>query len=71
MMLAGGLEDITDSHEINISRAQIVHKLKYFVPALSPRPTIMPDLGENGRIQFLHTLKQADGVEIARTRTNS
>ena len=46
-------------------RAQVVHELEHLVPLLA-EPDHDAGLGEDGRIDLLHLLQQADGVEIAR-----
>ena len=69
MMLLRGLKVLADRHEIDIRRAKVVHQLQHLVPLLA-KPHHDAGLREDGGIDLLHALQQADRVEIARAGPN-
>jgi len=68
-MLAGRLQILADRHEVDVGRAQIVHQLQHFMPFFA-KPDHDARFGEHPRVQFLHALKQAYRMKIARAGTN-
>src|SRR5215467_16252142 len=70
MMLEGRLQVLPDGEEVNVGGAQIIHNLQDFITVLA-KSDHDPGLGENSRIDFFGTLKQANGCEITRSRPDS
>ena len=64
-----GLEILADGQEIDVGRAHVVHHLQDLALLLAEAHHD-PGLGEQGRVQLLDLLQQAQGVEVAGTRAD-
>ena len=69
MVLFSRLEILTDGQEINLGCTQIIHQLQDFF-AFLPQPNHDAGLGENGRVELLDLLQQADRVKVPRAGAN-
>ena len=63
--LGGRLQVLADGQEVDVGGAHVVHHLQHRLAVLA-QADHDAGLGEHRRVELLHPLQQAQGVEVAR-----